>query len=199
MHCLVVLAHPLDDSLNAHLAGRTVAMLERAGHEVTLLDLCRDGFDPRLSEAERRAYYTARPETDLAHARMLAGAECLVLVFPTWWFGLPAILKGWIDRVFSPGVAFDHGKDFGPITPLLSRLRSVVAVTTLGSPWWVDRLVMRRPVRRVLSTGLFRACAPQARFTYFPVYSAERLSAGRIEAVERRLAALLERSGRRTA
>lgn len=183
VNCLVVLSHPLPESLNRHFADIAIKELSSAGHKVTLLDLYASGFDPRLSEAERASYYNERFESGalMSHASALRDAEVLVLIFPTWWFGLPAILKGWVDRVFSPGIAFDHGSDFGPIRPLLYKLRHVVAITTLGSPWWVDRLVMRRPVRRILKWGVFKACAPKARFAMLPFYAAEKPQPARIE------------------
>jgi putative NADPH-quinone reductase len=65
------------------------------------------------------------------------------------------MLKGWIDRVFAPTVAFEQTPDFGPLKPLLTGLRKVVAITTLGSPWWMDRLVLWRPVRRQLKWAVF--------------------------------------------
>ena len=183
MNCLVVLSHPLPESLNRHFADIVIDELTRAGHKVTLLDLYASGFDPRLSTAERGSYYGERFEAGalMSHAAALREAEVLVLVFPTWWFGLPAMLKGWVDRVFSPGIAFDHAKDLGTIRPLLYKLRHVVAITTLGSPWWVDRLVMRRPVRRILKWGLFKACAPKARFAMLSFYAAEESPVARVE------------------
>lgn len=176
MNCLVVLSHPLPESLNRHFADIAIKELTSAGHKVELLDLYRTEFDPRLTPTERGSYYRERFDTTAltSHAATLRDAEVLVLVFPTWWFGLPAMLKGWVDRVFSPGIAFDHGSDFGPIKPLLGKLRHVVAVTTLGSPWWVDRLIMRRPVRRILKWGVFKACAPKARFAMLSFYAAEK-------------------------
>ncbi len=176
MNCLVDLSHPLPESLNRHFTDIVEKELASAGHGVTVLDLYQAEFDPRLTTAERGSYYGERFEASAlkAHASALRDAEVLVLVFPTWWFGLPAMLKGWVDRVFAPGIAFDHGSDFGPIRPLLYKLRHVVAVTTLGSPWWVDRLVMRRPVRRILKWGVFKACAPKASFATLSFHAAEK-------------------------
>ena len=77
-----------------------------------------------------------------------------MLLFPTWWFGFPAMLKGWFDRVWGPGIAYDHASDLGPIKPRLNNLKKVLVVTTLGSPWWVDRLVMWQPVKRVMKMAL---------------------------------------------
>ncbi|WP_378948650.1 NAD(P)H-dependent oxidoreductase [Mesorhizobium sp. ANAO-SY3R2] len=183
MNCLVILSHPLAKSLNRHFADLAVAELEAAGHSVTLLDLYKAEFDPRLTLAERRSYYGDGFDASAlgAHEQALREAEVIVLVFPTWWFGLPAMLKGWIDRLFAPGIAFDHGSDFGPIRPLLHRLRHVVAITTLGSPWWVDWLVMRRPIRRILKWGVFGACAPKAGFAMLSFYAAEKPQRERVE------------------
>lgn len=179
MHCLVVLAHPLADSLCAALARAAVAALERGGHTVELADLYREHYSPVLTETERASYYDgpyASGGIELEIAR-LQRADAIVLVFPTWWFSLPAMLKGWFDRVWAPGVAYDHADDLGPIRARLGRLRQALAITTLGSPWWVDRIVMRRPVRAVLKTALFGTCAPQCRFAMQSFYGCERLSA----------------------
>lgn len=190
---LVVLAHPLAGSLCGHFAEIARDALAAAGCETTLLDLAREGFDPRLTAAEREAYYA--PPHDFPgvarEAALLLDAEILVLVFPTWWFAPPALMKGFLDRVFAPGVAFDHGADFGPIRPRLTRLRKAVVVTTLGSPWWVDRLVMRRPVRRMFRWGVFKACAPQARFDYLAFYAAEDPAKARVDRFAARIRAAL--------
>lgn len=195
MRCLIVLAHPLDKSLNHRFADLAAQTLAAAGHDVARIDLYAEDFDPRLTRAERETHYTETPDHSgiAPHAAALREADMLVLVFPTWWFGLPAILKGWIDRVFAPGIAFDHGTDFGPIVPKLDRLRRMVAITTLGTPWWADRLVMWRPVRRMLKTAVLGSCASQARFSYFPFYAAEKPTAARIDAFEKRVRAALTR------
>ena len=195
MTALVVFAHPLRESLCGRLADVAVEGLAAAGHDVELLDLYDRGFDPRLTRAERVAYYADSPEASEVpgHAAALARAEALVFVFPTWWFGPPAMLKGWIDRAFAPGVAFAHAKDLGPIVPRLERLRHAAVVTTLGSPWWVDRFVMRRPVRRIFKSAVIGGCAPNARFSWLPFYASERPEPQRVEAFERRVTSTLSR------
>ena len=118
MRCLIVLAHPLSDSLNARLADFVRNSLAEAGHQVDWLDLYADGYDPRLTAEERRRIGMAAPfQIADERIRQIADAETIVLVFPTWWFAMPAILKGWIDRSFVPGIAYhDDGKG-GPIRP----------------------------------------------------------------------------------
>lgn len=184
MRCLVVHAHPLGQSLTRHFCDAARDELTACGHAVDFLDLYAIDFDPRLTARERATHHAAEPDHGavLEHTSLLAAAEVVVLVFPTWWFGLPAILKGWIDRVFAPGVGFAHGENFGPIKPLLVNLRHAVAITTLGSPWWIELFVMRRPVRNQLKNAVFRACAPRAGFTYLPFHSSETANPQRVGA-----------------
>jgi NAD(P)H dehydrogenase (quinone) len=174
----LVLAHPLRDSLNAHLAGHVEKALRSAGVVVDRLDLYGEAFQPSLTPDERAHYYAEpRPGDDVVPLQhRLAAAEHLVLVFPTWWFGLPAILKGWIDRVWSPGFAFEQGT---PIKPKLTGLKSVLVVTTLGTPWWVE-VALLWPVRRVMKIAVIGACASQAKLTWLSLHEAERADAERL-------------------
>lgn len=190
---LVVLAHPGKQSLSRLFAGFAAEVASSRGFEVEFIDLHGTGFNPVLNETERGLYYGeggGSSDTQY-HARMLSEAELVVLCFPTWWFGLPAILKGWIDRVFAPGVAFDHADNFGPIKARLQNLRHVVAITTLGSPWWVDWLVLQRPVRRILKRAVFGLCAPKANFRFLSLYRAESVQIERLNAFRQRIEAAL--------
>jgi NAD(P)H dehydrogenase (quinone) len=194
VNCLVVFAHPLADSLNGRLLNVVLAELEAAGHEVTLLDLYRLDFDPRLSVAERAVHYDTEAARRMApeHAALIEAADALVLVFPTWWFGLPAILKGWIDRCFAPGIAYRHSEvKGGPIEPALNGLKHFVAITTLGSPWWIDRFVMWRPVRRMLKIAIVKGCAPRARFSYLALHGADNVEEARAAAFETKIRKML--------
>ncbi len=194
---LLVLAHPLQDSLNARLAATVEAEARSKGWEVTRCDLHAEGFDPRLTAEERTGYYGDMPATLAAEKRDLAEAQVLILVFPTWWFGFPAVLKGWFDRVWTPGVAFDHAPGFGPMLPRLDKLREVLAVTTMGAPAWIDWLVLRQPVKRILRLAILKPCAPKARLTWRVLHSAEQVSDLRLSALEARLRADLTRFERR--
>ena len=189
MRCLVVLAHPLPQSLNAHFAQVAVKALSDAGHEVRFLDLYAENFDPVLKPVERAAYYKDAFED----AADLQNIEALVLVFPTWWFGLPAMLKGWIDRSFLPGVAYDHASDLSALTPRLTNRREVLAITTLGAPGWIDRLILRRPVYRSLKWGLVKACAPKGKFRMLSLYAAENVDVPRAKAFEARITQTLSK------
>lgn len=194
MKCLVVFAHPLQDSLCASLSRLVVDALVADGHEVETESLYADGFQPALSARERGSYYDIGAYDDAAVRAQLArlsAAQALVLVFPTWWFGFPAMLKGWFDRVCAPGHAYHHASDLGAIRPALPGLRRTIAITTLGSPWWVDWLLLRRPVRRVLASALLGTCAPQCRLDLLSLYRAERVERSRLDRFERRILARL--------
>jgi NAD(P)H dehydrogenase (quinone) len=195
--CLLVFAHPLAESLNARLAAMVEAQAKAAGWQVTRRDLYAEGFDPRLTPEERVGFYATPPATLAEEKAELAEAQVLILVFPTWWFGFPAILKGWFDRVWAPGTAYDHSPGFGPMLPRLDRLQEVLAITTMGAPAWIDWLVLRRPLARILRLGIVKPCAPKARVTWRVLHGAEALAPDRIARFEARLAADIARLQRR--
>jgi len=183
MKCLVVTAHPLPESLCLALTDRVTAQLQAAGHDVLLEDLYAQNFDPALIPRERESYYSdtydaTRVADPVEH---LLAAEAIVLVFPTWWFGFPAVLKGWFDRVWGPGIAYDHARDFGPITPRLKGLKRMLVITTLGAPWWVDWIVMRQPVKKIVKIALLSTCAPGCRFEMLSLYKSENLNPDKVE------------------
>ena len=182
MNCLVVITHPLSESLCSHLGSRITAILEAQGHQVVVENLYENGFEPALTVAERQSYYGPRFDNCAVseNAERLQNAEALVLVFPTWWFSFPAMLKGWFDRVWGPEVAFDHSDNFGPIKPRLTKLKQTLVVTTLGAPWWIDRLLIRQPLKRVIKFALLGACARESRLSYLSLYKSENLDESRL-------------------
>jgi NAD(P)H dehydrogenase (quinone) len=156
LRALLVVAHPLDNAFAKAAAARIRATLERRGIEVDMIDLYADDFDPRLTRAERLGYFTT-PYDSRAVAGYVARlmlAEKLVFVFPQWWYNVPAILKGFFDRVLVPGVAFDHPSGGGSLIPRLTHVKALWVVSSTGAPWWVTRLYMGDPVRRQIARGI---------------------------------------------
>jgi NAD(P)H dehydrogenase (quinone) len=194
MRILLVLAHPLEDSLCCALANSTLASLQNKGHRVEVEDLYRDGFDPVLNPDERRSYYReAYADSGVRrNIQNLLAAQALILVFPTWWFGFPAILKGWFDRVWAPTFAYEHADDLGPIRPKLDRLKLAFVVTTLGAPWWVDHIVLRTPVKRTIKHALLGACARHCRLKYLSFYKCEKITPERMKQFNARIATVLD-------
>ncbi|WP_020394625.1 NAD(P)H-dependent oxidoreductase [Thiolinea disciformis] len=187
--CLVVVSHPLKESLCHYLTGKTIEHLESKGYQITLLDLYDKQFSPVLTTQERQSYYASTFDSSLLEQEIhqLKEAESLVLVFPTWWFGFPAILKGWFDRVWAPGHAYNHASDLGAITPCLDNLKDVKVITTLGSAWWVDKLILWQPVKRILKIALLGACTKDCRFKMLSFYKSENASPARVEAFVRKI------------
>jgi NAD(P)H dehydrogenase (quinone) len=170
MHILAVLAHPSRDSFDGQVYLAAVQALTEAGHDVRTLDLYGEGFEARLSEPEWRANADESRNRATVEGFVvdLLWADGLLLVFPTWWSGMPAILKGWLDRVFLPGVVFKLGKGKGPIRPLLTRLKLFAAVTTCGARRW-HTVALLDPVR-VHLRALRLAVAPQAKPVFLRLY-----------------------------
>ena len=165
MRILLVLAHPQRESFAHAVQERARAGLQRAGHEVRLLDLYGIGFDPVMSEADRRDYHTpglneVRVADQLAHLRW---AEGLVFVYPTWWYSLPAMLKGWIDRVWVPFATFELPQGLAPVQGRMQNIRLIGGFSTYGSPWWWIRLVSGDPGRRIVMKGLRPLCHRRCR------------------------------------
>lgn len=158
MRVLMIYCHPREDSLSAALRDATRESLEAAGHRVDLRDLYAEGFQPALSAEERGVYHDVADNLIGVqdHADSLRAADALVLVYPTWWYGMPAMLKGWFDRVWAPGVAFKLGE--GAIEPLLTNIRRIAVVTTYGSPTWLLWYIGRID-RKLLGRGIRRLCA----------------------------------------
>jgi putative NADPH-quinone reductase len=167
MHVLLIHCHPRPDSFSVALRDAAVAGLTASGNSVEQRDLYAEGFDPVLSTHQRGVYFEeAANALGLEdHVAALRRAEALVLVYPTWWFGMPAMLKGWFDRVWLPGVAFRLG---GPksLLPLLTGIRKIAVVTTYGSPWWLLWWV-GWPDRRLVRRGLQPLCATGCRIHWF--------------------------------
>jgi putative NADPH-quinone reductase len=134
MRVLVLYAHPVETSFNAALHDGILAGLNEAGHTVDDCDLYAENFDPRLTRDERLGYHEVGPNIEPVrrYVERLQAAEALVLSFPVWNFGYPAILKGFFDRVFLPGVSFEL-TDNGTLIPKLTHIRKVAAVCTYGS------------------------------------------------------------------
>ncbi len=133
MRVLVLHSHPLDESYGRALYRQTCESLEKAGHEVDGCNLYAEGFDPVLSARDRSIYHTYPDNTDLVkpYVERLRQAEALVIVTPVWNFGFPAMLKGYFDRVWLPGVSFRL--EDGRLTPTLRHIRKLSAVMTYGA------------------------------------------------------------------
>lgn len=165
MRVLIVYCHPCAESFNAGILDSAKRGLMAAGHELRVFDLYAMGFQPVIDADERRSYH-APGENEApvsAHLEALRWCEGLIFIYPTWWYGQPAMLKGWLDRVWIPHATFSMPEAGKPIGRKLTNIRLIGAISTLGSPWWWWNLVMFAPGRRVLLMGLKVLAAPRAK------------------------------------
>ena len=169
---LVLFAHPCVESFSAALHARVVETLRGRGWEVDDCDLHAEGFDPVLTAAERRGYHDVATNTApvRAYVDRLRAAEALVMVFPVWNFGYPAILKGFLDRVFLPGVSFRL--EDGRVRPNLTNIRRLAAVTTYGGTR-LRALLVGDPPRRSFTRAVWHVCRPD-RLRYLALYDMNR-------------------------
>ena len=170
MRVLVVYCHPVETSFHAALHQEVLKNLRAGGHEVDDCDLYAERFDPVLSREERLGYHEV-PGNQLPlkrYVERLQWAEAIVFCFPTWCFGLPAMLKGYFDRLFMPGVAFDIS-DPANVKPMLTHIKRISAVVTYGRPRWVA-WYMGDPPRRIVTRYMKRLTGQQARIDYHARY-----------------------------
>jgi NAD(P)H dehydrogenase (quinone) len=170
MQVLYVYCHPLDGSFHAAIRKEALAGLKEAGHTIDLLDLYAEDFNPVLT-AERRCDYhdpVRNRANNQAYVDRLMAANALVVQFPTWSFGPPAMLKGWFDRMFGPGIAMDLS-DPAQAKPLLLHIERITGISTYGRPRW-QALAMADPPRKIIKRYLPWFTGSKAVVRYHALY-----------------------------
>lgn len=185
---LVVYCHPDPQSFSAAVRDRVIAHLRAAGAEIRLHDLYAAGFAPALTGAEW-AGYAKSPENRAEVASETADlmwCDTLILVYPTWWFGAPAMLKGWMDRVLLPGVAFHlPDRPAGPVRPALTGIVRLGLFTTCGTSWW-QMWLMGAPGHRMVLRGVRALLSRRVRVRHATLYRIDgRTSAERAAHLDR--------------
>ncbi|MEL6801761.1 MAG: NAD(P)H-dependent oxidoreductase [Pseudomonadota bacterium] len=171
MRAVIVYCHPKPQSFTAAVRDTVVGRLEAAGAEVRMFDLYAQGFDPRLTADDFDAYEDEAANCRGIEAEVAALRWCdtLIFVYPTWWYGLPAMLKGWLDRVLVPGVAFAMPYADGNIKPAMTHITRLGVFTTCGASFWLTRFI-GAPGKRTLLRGLRILCAKRCRTVFAAHY-----------------------------
>jgi NAD(P)H dehydrogenase (quinone) len=154
MHALVILDHPWQGSFNHAIMQRVVETLESNSYTVDVLDLHWENFDPVFHADELAVYKQGKfldPKVG-EYQQRTAQADQLVFIFPVWWEVMPALLKGWLDKVFLPGWAFREED----AAPLLTHIQGATVITTMGAPE-----VIHTSVEAVLCKGVLEFCGVQ--------------------------------------
>ena len=168
MKIAIVYAHPSPESFNHSILEAFKAGLKEAGHDMEVIDLYADGFDPLL----KTSGHGSTEEQTLFYQDKIKQADCLAFVFPIWWYRAPAILEGFIDKVFASGFAFKYmPKLFGfiPRVKGLLPVKKVIVMETYGGPAFYYRyLIQQLPWKRLRL--VFRFCGVR-KFLHVPCYA----------------------------
>lgn len=166
MRVLVVFNHPYGRSFCGAILETTLAGLQAAGHECDVIHLDDDGFDPVMRSKDLRAFVMARENPEAAlqlvdpqvndYGRRLEQAEHVVFIFPIWWELMPALMKGFVDKVIFPGIAYEQtdGRGSGMVTRL-QKLRGLTVITTMNTPSLIYRLLFGNAIKKALLLGTF--------------------------------------------
>ncbi len=199
MRTYVVFCHPTHESFVGEALERVLAGLGRAGHEVRVSDLYADGFRPELDQhdlavhrIDHRVHPDQRPDI-CGYVENLQWCDTVVMVYPTWWSGQPAMLKGWFDRVWVRGVAWDRPDGTNRATPLLRNVRMLIAVTSHGSSKMMNALEGETG-KRTMTRALRAACGIRCRSRWIAFYTIDRSNhsdrAAFLDRVEERMSKL---------
>lgn len=194
MQTLIVHAHPDPASFSAGLFRLVRETLQQQGHGVDTIDLYAEGFDPVLKPDEKAAYLEGPDwlqQRFAPHIELILRAEHLVLVYPTWWWGPPAMLKGWLERVWLPRITFEPARRKGErLRPRMQHVRRFTVVTHGGSPWWWLKL-MGDPHQRMMMRGMAMLFHPRCRKTWLQLHDMNNVDARDCDRFRQRVRAAL--------
>ncbi len=157
MHIVIIFNHPYEGSYCNAVLRSVKTGLERAAHTVDTIHLDNERFNPVMTAADLQAFRNRVPvdPTVIAYRQRLAAADHLVFIFPIWWELMPALTKGFIDKVIFPGVAYDYTPRGYGMIPLFKKIRSITVITTMNTPGFLYRLVFGNAIRKAVITGTF--------------------------------------------
>lgn len=158
MRVAIVFNHPFEKSYCKAILDAVTKGLQKANHEVDLFHLDEDGFNPAMSKEDLQAFVAHQPVDPqvINYVHRLEKADRLVFIFPIWWDLMPAMTKGFIDRVLSPGVVYDHHpRGFG-LVPLLKNLKKITLITTMNKPRIMYAVLIGNLIKKAVLNSVFR-------------------------------------------
>ncbi|MFQ3550028.1 MAG: NAD(P)H-dependent oxidoreductase [Armatimonadota bacterium] len=160
MKVLVVYAHPYSGSFNNALCKEYIDGLRETGHVYDLIDLYADYFNPVLKAEDFQLFQQGKAADDIAkYQEKVLWADAMVFICPVWWFSIPAVLKGWIDRVFSIGFAYGYGEN--GLVGLLKHQKVVIIQTCGGTEDAYENYGFKAGMEKSIDDGIFRFCGIQ--------------------------------------
>lgn len=157
MRTVIVFNHPYEGSYCNAILQSVTKGLQSAQHEVDVIHLDREGFNPVMSAADLKAFKERKPIDPkvIEYKQRLEQADHLIFIFPIWWELMPALTKGFIDKVIFPGVAYTYNASGNRMQPLFPKLKSVTVITTMNTPGLLYRLIFGNAIRKAMITGTF--------------------------------------------
>jgi len=158
MKVVIVFNHPYEGGYCNAILNAVTKGLQKATHEVDLMHLDNDGFNPVMSKADLKAFVEHKPVDPqvIDYNERLEKADHLIFIFPIWWDLMPAMTKGFVDRVLTPGVVYDHHpRGFG-LVPLLKNLKGVTIITTMNKPKIMYSMLIGNLIRKAMIKSVFK-------------------------------------------
>ena len=158
MRVAIVFNHPYEKSYCSAILGAVITGLQKGKHHVDLIHLDNDNFNPVMSKGDLKAFIDHSPIDPqvIDYNNRLKNADHLIFIFPIWWDLMPAMTKGFIDRVLSPGIVYEHHpRGFGLI-PLLKNLKGVTIITTMNKPKIMYSLLIGNLIRKAMLKSVFK-------------------------------------------
>ena len=159
MKVAIVFNHPYEGSYCAAILNSVKAGLTKSGHTIDVLHLDNDDFDPVMRGRDLKAYRDGAPcdPQVINYRERLQEAEHLILIFPIWWELMPAMTKGFIDKVIFPGVAYDHDHStkYNKMVKRFNHLNNITLITTMNTPSFIYRLMFGNAIKKAVFTGTF--------------------------------------------
>lgn len=158
MRTVIVFNHPYEGSFGNAILNAVTKGLKGANHEIDLMHLDNDRFNPVMSKADLKGFVEHKPVDPqvIDYNERLEKADHLIFIFPIWWDLMPAMTKGFVDRVLTPGVVYDHHpRGFG-LVPLLKNLKGVTVITTMNKPKIMYSLLIGNLIRKAMIKSVFK-------------------------------------------
>ncbi|EAC6450099.1 NAD(P)H-dependent oxidoreductase [Listeria monocytogenes] len=158
MHTIIIYNHPYKGSFCHALLEATKKGAKAAGHTVDVIDLDSDGFNPVMSGQDLSAFrnHKASDPQAIDYANRIKKADHLVLIFPIWWELMPAMMKGFIDKVIFPGLTYNYTKSGYGMVSTLTTIKSTTVITTMNTPKIMYKFIYGNAIQKALIKGTFK-------------------------------------------
>lgn len=157
MRVAIVFNHPYEGSYCNAILNAVTEGLQKANHEIDLIHLDKDNFNPVMTSADLKAFVEGKPvdQKVIEYKERLEKVDHLFFIFPIWWELMPALTKGFIDKVISPGVAYEYSNESKTKMRKILNITGITVITTMNTPKVLYRLVFGNAVRKALMVGTF--------------------------------------------